>query len=67
MWIKDADKNGLVVGTQARIFYQDAMSRTRVALKFNEMVRNGEIGPVMLEEITMMYQELTHHLERHQI
>lgn len=48
MWIKDADKNGLVVGTQARIFYQDAMSRTRVALKFNEMVRNGEIGPVML-------------------
>ena len=48
MWIKDADKNGLVVGTQARIFYQDAMSRTRIALKFNEMVRNGEIGPVML-------------------
>lgn len=48
MWIKDADKNGLVVGTQARIFYQDAMSRTRVALKFNEMVRNGEIGPIML-------------------
>lgn len=48
MWIKDADKNGLVVGTQARIFYQDAMSRTRVALKFNKMVRNGEIGPVML-------------------
>lgn len=48
MWIKDADKNGLVVGTQARIFYQDAMSRTRVALKFNEMVRNREIGPVML-------------------
>lgn len=48
IWIKDADKNGLVVGTQARIFYQDAMSRTRVALKFNEMVRNGEIGPVML-------------------
>ena len=48
MWIKDADKNGLVVGTQARIFYQDAMSRTYIALKFNEMVRNGEIGPVML-------------------
>ena len=48
MWIKNADKNGLVVGTQARIFYQDAMSRTNIALKFNEMVRNGEIGPVML-------------------
>lgn len=48
MWIKNADKNGLVVGTQARIFYQDAMSRTNIALKFNEMVRNGDIGPVML-------------------
>lgn len=48
MWIKDADKNGLVVGTQARIFYQDAMSRTKIALEFNKMVRNGEIGPVML-------------------
>lgn len=47
-WIKDADKNGLVVGTQARIFYQDAMSRTNIALKFNNMVRRGEIGPVML-------------------
>ncbi len=48
VWIRDADKNGLVVGTQARIFYQDAMSRTDIALKFNEMVRLGEIGPVML-------------------
>lgn len=48
MWIKDAHKNKLVVGTQARILYQDAMGRTRIALKFNEMVRNGEIGPVML-------------------
>lgn len=48
MWIKDAHKNKLVVGTQARILYQDAMGRTRIALKFNEMVRNGDIGPVML-------------------
>ncbi len=48
VWIRDADENGLVVGTQARIFYQDAMSRTNIALKFNEMVRTGEIGPVML-------------------
>ncbi|MFK4784398.1 urocanate hydratase [Fusobacterium sp. MFO224] len=48
IWIQDADKNGLVVGTQARIFYQDAMSRTKIALSFNKMVRDGEIGPVML-------------------
>jgi len=48
VWIKDADKNNLVVGTQARILYQDALGRMNIALKFNEMVRNGEIGPVML-------------------
>ncbi len=47
-WIRDAEKNALVVGTQARILYQDAEGRTRIALKFNEMVRKGEIGPVML-------------------
>jgi urocanate hydratase len=48
IWIKNADKNDLVVGTQARILYQDAMGRMNIALKFNEMIRNGEIGPVML-------------------
>ncbi len=47
-WIRDAEKNNLVVGTQARILYQDAMGRLRIALKFNEMVRNGEVGPIML-------------------
>ncbi len=48
IWIRDAEENKLVVGTQARILYQDAEGRTRIALRFNEMVRNGEIGPVML-------------------
>ena len=48
IWIRDAEKNKLVVGTQARILYQDALGRRDIALKFNEMVRNGEIGPVML-------------------
>ena len=47
-WIRDAAAHDLVVGTQARILYQDAAGRTRIALKFNAMVRNGEIGPVML-------------------
>lgn len=47
-WIRDAEKNALVVGTKARILYQDAAGRLKIALKFNEMVRNGEIGPVML-------------------
>jgi urocanate hydratase len=48
VWIRDAEKNKLVVGTKARILYQDAMGRMNIALKFNEMVRNGHIGPVML-------------------
>ena len=48
IWIQDAEKNKLVVGTQARILYQDAEGRTKIALKFNEMIKNGEIGPVML-------------------
>lgn len=48
VWIRDAEKNKLVVGTQARILYQDALGRTRIALRFNEMVRNGDVGPIML-------------------
>ena len=48
VWIRDAEKHNLVVGTQARILYQDAEGRLKIALRFNEMVRNGEIGPVML-------------------
>jgi len=47
-WIRDAETNQLVVGTEARILYQDEEGRCRIALKFNELVRRGEIGPVML-------------------
>jgi urocanate hydratase len=48
IWVRDAQKNRMVVGTQARILYQDAAGRLRIALKFNEMVRNGDIGPIMI-------------------
>ncbi|MDR0939890.1 MAG: urocanate hydratase [Mediterranea sp.] len=47
-WIRDAEKNNLVVGTQARILYQDAEGRLDIALRFNRMVRYGEVGPIML-------------------
>ncbi|MEG1562770.1 MAG: urocanate hydratase [Bacteroides sp.] len=47
-WLRDAEKNQLVVGTQARILYQDAVGRMTIALRFNEMVRRGEVGPIML-------------------
>jgi urocanate hydratase len=48
IWIRDAEKNRLVVGSQARILYQDAAGRVRIALKFNDMVRRGEVGPIVL-------------------
>ena len=48
IWVRDAQEHNLVVGSQARILYQDGEGRVRIALKFNEMVRRGEIGPVML-------------------
>lgn len=47
-WIRDAEKNQLVVGTQARILYQDEEGRVRIALAFNKLVREGKIGPVMI-------------------
>ncbi|NLW20433.1 MAG: urocanate hydratase [Clostridiales bacterium] len=48
VWVRDARKNALVVGTQCRILYQDALGRMNIALRFNQMVREGQIGPVML-------------------
>lgn len=48
IWLRDAEKNQLVVGTQARILYQDAVGRMNIALRFNQMVRDGEVGPIML-------------------
>ena len=48
-WIREAGKNHLVVGSQARILYADAEGRTKIALAFNEAIRNGELSaPVVL-------------------
>ncbi len=47
-WIREAKKNKLVVGSQARILYADAEGRAKIALAFNEAVANGEIGPVVI-------------------
>ena len=47
-WIETAEENNLVVGTKCRILYSDEEGRIRIALKFNEMVRDGEIGPILL-------------------
>ena len=48
IWIRDAEKNALVVGSQARILYTDAPGRVNIALSFNKMVREKKVGPIML-------------------
>ena len=47
-WIRDAKKNKLVVGSQARILYADAEGRVKIAKAFNDAIKNGEIGAVVL-------------------
>ncbi|PIE90280.1 MAG: urocanate hydratase [Acidobacteria bacterium] len=47
-WIRDAKQNKLVVGSQARILYADAEGRMKIAKAFNDEVRAGKIGPVVL-------------------
>ena len=47
-WIVDADRNKMVVGSQARILYADTEGRMKIALAFNEAIANGKIGPVIL-------------------
>ncbi|MDR7212495.1 urocanate hydratase [Flavobacterium piscis] len=47
-WIKGAQENKLVVGSQARILYADAEGRIKIAEAFNQAIANGEIGTVVL-------------------
>ena len=48
-WIKEAGRNHLVVGSQARILYADAEGRAKIALAFNEAIKSGEITrPIVL-------------------
>lgn len=47
-WIKGAQENKLVVGSQARILYADAEGRMKIAKAFNDAIRAGKIGPVVL-------------------
>jgi len=48
-WIKEAGRNNLVVGSQARILYADCEGRTNIALKFNQAIRDGKVSaPIVL-------------------
>jgi len=47
-WIKGAQENKLVVGSQARILYADAEGRIKIAEAFNQAIAKGEIGTVVL-------------------
>jgi len=47
-WIREAGKNKMVVGSQARILYADAEGRIKIAKAFNKAIKKGKIGPVVL-------------------
>jgi urocanate hydratase len=47
-WIKGAQENKLVVGSQARILYADTEGRIKIASAFNDAIKAGKIGPVVL-------------------
>ena len=48
-WVREANKNRLVVGSQARILYADSEGRTRIAEAFNNAIKSGEISaPIVL-------------------
>ncbi|MDG2436438.1 MAG: urocanate hydratase [Polaribacter sp.] len=47
-WIKGAQENKLVVGSQARILYADAEGRIKIAKAFNKAIKKGKIGPIVL-------------------
>tara|TARA_Y200000002_G_scaffold193598_1_gene159946 strand:+ start:2613 stop:4616 length:2004 start_codon:yes stop_codon:yes gene_type:complete len=47
-WIKNANDNQLVVGSQARILYADSIGRIEIAKAFNNAIKEGTIGPIIL-------------------
>ena len=47
-WIRDAEKNQLVVGSQARILYANSDGRIAIANAFNKAIRKGKIGPIVI-------------------
>ena len=47
-WIKAAGENQMVVGSQARILYADSEGRIKIAQAFNQAIKDGNIGPVVL-------------------
>ncbi len=48
-WIKQAEENGMVVGSQARILYADAIGRVSIAKAFNDAIKSGDISaPIVL-------------------
>jgi urocanate hydratase len=48
LWVREAQQNKLVVGSQARILYADAEGRIKIAAAFNQAIKAGKIGPVVL-------------------
>lgn len=66
-WIRDAEKNNLVVGTQARILYQDAVGRMNIALRFNEWCVRERSAPLCWDATITMSAVQTLHSVKHPI
>lgn len=66
-WIRDAEKNNLVVGTQARILYQDAVGRMNIALRFNEWCVRERSAPSCWDATITMSAVQTLHSVKHPI
>ena len=48
LWVRQAQENNLVVGSQARILYADAEGRIKIASAFNKAIKDGKVGPIIL-------------------
>ena len=64
-WVKDAQKNKLVVGSQARILYQDALGRQNIALDLTKWLERVLWDRLCWVATTTIQGEQTLHLERH--
>jgi len=58
-WIKEAEQHGLVVGSQARILYTDAMGRVDTALAFNQAIQQGKIKVRTLNNFLWQFLKFT--------
>ena len=57
-WLSEAEKHKMVVGSQARILYSDQEGRVKIALAFNNAVKNGAIKVCIIHVYIMLFYSL---------